>query len=190
MSLFKGIPIVEPRPARSGEKYVTPQGFTAIKDGIKPNAAATGASTAEVSTVGTPGLGRKPPWLRARAPMRRRVRTGQGNRPRTSAEHRLRGSQVSEHRRVLERRDGDDHADGRRLHARLPVLRGGHRQSARLARSGRARERRSFGRVDGPEVCRAHLGRPGRLGGRRSRSLRGGDPRHQTAQSARPPSRH
>src|SRR5450755_4253328 len=67
MSQFKGIPIVEPRrPARSGEKYVTPQGFTAIKDGIKP-AAAAGAGAAPA--VGTSGLGRKPPWLRARAPM-------------------------------------------------------------------------------------------------------------------------
>jgi lipoic acid synthetase len=63
MSEFKGIPIVEPqRPARSGEKYVTPQGFTAIKDGIKPAVAAA-------SAVGTPGNSRKPAWLRARAPM-------------------------------------------------------------------------------------------------------------------------
>src|SRR6202795_1971485 len=61
MSEFKGIPIAqEPRPARigelrlarSGEKYTTPQGYTAIKDGIKT--AASGASTL-----------RKPPWLRA-----------------------------------------------------------------------------------------------------------------------------
>src|ERR1039458_4710000 len=63
MSEFKGIPIVEPqRPARSGEKYVTPQGYTAIKDGIKPAVAAA-------SAVGTPGNSRKPAWLRARAPM-------------------------------------------------------------------------------------------------------------------------
>jgi lipoic acid synthetase len=60
MSEFKGIPIVEPpRPARSGEKYVTPQGFTAIKDGIKP----------AVAAAATSGLSRKPAWLRARAPM-------------------------------------------------------------------------------------------------------------------------
>jgi lipoyl synthase len=60
MSEFKGIPIVEPpRPARSGEKYVTPQGFTAIKDGIKP----------AVAAAATPGISRKPAWLRARAPM-------------------------------------------------------------------------------------------------------------------------
>src|SRR5712675_2944791 len=61
MSEFKGIPIAqeprpagigEPRLARSGEKYTTPQGYTAIKDGIK--AAASGSAAL-----------RKPPWLRA-----------------------------------------------------------------------------------------------------------------------------
>ncbi|HEY1283974.1 MAG TPA: lipoyl synthase [Steroidobacteraceae bacterium] len=58
MSELKGIPVaVEPATARSGEKYVTPQGFTAIRDGIK---ASHGASPA--------GLTRKPPWLRAKAP--------------------------------------------------------------------------------------------------------------------------
>lgn len=40
---------------RSGEKYLTPQGFTAIRDGIKTQPAAAPAA-------------RKPPWLRARAP--------------------------------------------------------------------------------------------------------------------------
>ncbi len=59
---FKGIAIVEAgppersgragQPVRSGEKYTTPQGFSAIKDGIKQSAA------------GSAGL-RKPPWLRA-----------------------------------------------------------------------------------------------------------------------------
>jgi lipoic acid synthetase len=53
VSSFKGIPISDAqRPARSGEKYTTPQGFTAIKDGIKQ------------SQPGQPGL-RKPLWLRA-----------------------------------------------------------------------------------------------------------------------------
>ena len=53
MSAFKGIPIAqEPRAARSGEKYTTAQGFTAIKDGIKQSAAAVAAV-------------RKPAWLRA-----------------------------------------------------------------------------------------------------------------------------
>jgi len=53
MSEFKGIPIApEPRPARSGEKYTTAQGFTAIKDGVK-HSPAPGAAQ------------RKPAWLRA-----------------------------------------------------------------------------------------------------------------------------
>src|SRR5271167_786045 len=52
MSGFKGIPIVpQPRIARSGEKYTTPQGFTAIKDGVKHS---HGSSAAQ----------RKPAWLR------------------------------------------------------------------------------------------------------------------------------
>jgi lipoyl synthase len=55
MADFKGIPIHPAAPAvRSGEKYQTPQGFTAIKDGIKQ------------SVAGQPFVaGRKPPWLRA-----------------------------------------------------------------------------------------------------------------------------
>jgi lipoic acid synthetase len=56
MSHLKGIPVVkEAAPPRSGEKYVTPQGFTAIRDGIKAAAAA-------------PLSRGKPAWLRARAP--------------------------------------------------------------------------------------------------------------------------
>ena len=40
MSDFKGIPILQPSPpTRSGDKYTTAQGFTAIKDGIKKAAA-------------------------------------------------------------------------------------------------------------------------------------------------------
>lgn len=54
MADFKGIPLVT---AKSGEKYVTPQGFTAIRDGIKSAAA------------GEPlVVGRKPAWLRAPMP--------------------------------------------------------------------------------------------------------------------------
>jgi lipoic acid synthetase len=54
MAEFKGIPIVPGREVRSGEKYVTPQGFTAVKDGVK-RASADAARPAP----------RKPPWLRA-----------------------------------------------------------------------------------------------------------------------------
>jgi len=61
MTEFKGIPVRPAGPAAasraSGEKYVTPQGFTAIRDGIK---AGGGAAPAPV--------GRKPAWLRAPLP--------------------------------------------------------------------------------------------------------------------------
>ena len=61
MNEFKGIPLVTPEaaaaPKRSGEKYVTPQGFTAIRDGIK--------STSGSAPV---ALGGKPNWLRAPLP--------------------------------------------------------------------------------------------------------------------------
>jgi lipoyl synthase len=53
MAEFKGIPIApEQRSARSGEKYTTPQGFTAIKDGVKQTQVAAQTQ-------------RKPAWLRA-----------------------------------------------------------------------------------------------------------------------------
>jgi lipoic acid synthetase len=54
MSEFKGIPVVR---RGSGEKYLTPQGHTAIRDGIKQSAGA------EPLVVG-----RKPRWLRAPMP--------------------------------------------------------------------------------------------------------------------------
>jgi lipoic acid synthetase len=55
---LKGIPVVaEPERVRSGEKYLTPQGFTAIRDGIKSRDAAERT-----------GLTAKPSWLRAKAP--------------------------------------------------------------------------------------------------------------------------
>ena len=49
--------VTESRAIRSGEKYVTPQGFTAIKDGQKQR----GASA--------PATGRKPSWIRAQLPV-------------------------------------------------------------------------------------------------------------------------
>ncbi|HUO18592.1 MAG TPA: lipoyl synthase [Steroidobacteraceae bacterium] len=58
MAQLKGIPVVtaDAAPPRSGEKYVTSQGFTAIRDGIKARAADAPARAP-----------RLPPWLRARA---------------------------------------------------------------------------------------------------------------------------
>jgi len=55
MSEFKGIPVVSGASrVRSGEKYRTAQGFTAIKDGVKSREAANRVA-----------LGGKPRWLRA-----------------------------------------------------------------------------------------------------------------------------
>jgi lipoyl synthase len=57
MRELKGIPIVEEAArVRSGQKYLTPQGFTAIRDGLKPRGARRVQSAP------------KPPWLKARAP--------------------------------------------------------------------------------------------------------------------------
>jgi lipoic acid synthetase len=50
--------VAESRAIRSGEKYVTPQGFTAIKDGQK-------LRTGNVP----PATGRKPAWIRAQLPV-------------------------------------------------------------------------------------------------------------------------
>ena len=59
MAQLKGIPLaIEPARTGSGEKYVTPQGFTAIRDGVKALKAHPPAAPL-----------RKPPWLKARAPM-------------------------------------------------------------------------------------------------------------------------
>src|SRR6201996_7196436 len=60
MSNLKDIPVVaEASRPRSGEKYVTPQGFTAIRDGVKMG----GGNVVQASEVL-----RKPSWLRAKAP--------------------------------------------------------------------------------------------------------------------------
>jgi len=62
MSQLKGIPVVaEAARARSGEKYLTPQGFTAVRDGIR-------APRGAPPVAGPPKGQRLPAWLRARAP--------------------------------------------------------------------------------------------------------------------------
>src|SRR5580700_7623435 len=55
METFKGIAVIAGAPVQSGEKYVTPQGFTAIRDGIKRAGAAPGARAPSG----------KPRWLKA-----------------------------------------------------------------------------------------------------------------------------
>lgn len=57
MGNFRGINVVAEATAKSGEKYRTAEGFTAIRDGIK-------ARTGGPATV----RGGKPAWLRARLP--------------------------------------------------------------------------------------------------------------------------
>ena len=75
MSLIKDIPVVsEAASARSGEKYTTPQGYTAIRDGIKPGG--------PVDRSHLPG---KPRWLKAPAA----VGPGYDFVRRTVREHRL-----------------------------------------------------------------------------------------------------
>lgn len=69
MSEFRGVPIV-----RSGEKYRTAEGFTAIKDGVKRGLHEP-----------LPAPGGKPPWLRARVAGGGRFAEVQ----RTVREHRL-----------------------------------------------------------------------------------------------------
>ena len=62
MSELKSIPVVQEAPqARSGEKYLTPQGFTAIRDGVRAPLR-SGAADAAAPPV------RKPAWLRAKMP--------------------------------------------------------------------------------------------------------------------------
>ena len=68
MSDLLSIPVVaEPSRPRSGEKYVTPQGFTAVRDGIKASGG-VGRLPAEPARAGSAAPSRLPPWLRARAP--------------------------------------------------------------------------------------------------------------------------
>jgi lipoyl synthase len=58
MSEFKGITVVQEGTApKSGDKYLTPQGFTAIKDGVKTR-----------GEVDRRGLAGKPKWLKAPMP--------------------------------------------------------------------------------------------------------------------------
>jgi len=67
MSELRGIPVVaESARPRSGEKYLTPQGFTAVRDGIKARAAAN--PPAAEPPPGQARAARLPAWLRARAP--------------------------------------------------------------------------------------------------------------------------
>ena len=69
MSDLKGIPVVQETALRSGQKYRTTQGFSAIRDGIKMPAGtlndADDAAEAEAARLRRRALGGKPRWLRA-----------------------------------------------------------------------------------------------------------------------------
>ncbi|MBV8852021.1 MAG: lipoyl synthase [Sinobacteraceae bacterium] len=90
---LKDIPVVAGSgAARSGEKYVTPQGFTAIRDGLKRTAAAADAQLAGAGTAAGPAVAGaaarrlpKPEWIRAKAPAGAGYRTVQA----LVQEHRL-----------------------------------------------------------------------------------------------------
>ena len=80
MTEFKGIPVVPQAGARSGEKYQTEQGFTAIKDGIRPS-----GDTRREGAPDRSALMGKPRWLKAPAA----VGAGYDFVRRTVREHRL-----------------------------------------------------------------------------------------------------
>ncbi|HEX4050030.1 MAG TPA: lipoyl synthase [Steroidobacteraceae bacterium] len=68
MNQLKDIPVVVAAgPVRSGEKYRTAQGFTAIKDGIKGGGQGRGGPAAD--DADRRGLTGKPRWLRAALPV-------------------------------------------------------------------------------------------------------------------------
>ena len=136
MSEFKGIPVVTTPPhgpsrRRSGEKYVTPQGITAIKRRHQGGRRAARRCRPAASRAGCA----------------RRCRRGAASTTvrRTVREHRL--ATVCEEAKCPNIGEcwnagtATHHADGRGLHARLPLLRGRHRQPARLAGRRGARER-------------------------------------------------
>ena len=98
---------------------------------------------------------------------------------RIAAQHRLRGSRLPEHRRVLEGKARDGHDPRPGVHARLHLLQCRDRP-ARPARPARAAARRRGGRGARAVARRRHLGRPRRSRRRRGRAVRAhhrGDPR-------------
>ena len=90
---------------------------------------------------------------------------------REQAQHRVRGSQLPEHRRVLRQGHGDLHDHGRQVHAALPVLRR-RPWPARSARRRRAGEPGQDDRRAEAEVRGDHQRRPRRPARRRRGALR------------------
>ena len=131
MSDFKGIPVVTDAPRRA-----------AARSTVRRRASPRSRTASRPARAATPlPVGRKPRGCGRRCRPAQRFDDVRAHGARAPPRHGLRGGEVPEHRRVLERRHRDDHADGRGLHARLPLLCGRHRQSARLARCRGAGER-------------------------------------------------
>ena len=80
----------------------------------------------------------KPDWLKVRAPGSENYLRIRGLMRELEAAHRVRGSALPEHRRVLAPRHGDVHDHGRRLHARVRLL----QRHARRADTARRRTNR------------------------------------------------
>ncbi len=94
--------------------------------------------------------------------------------------HGVRGSVVSQHRRVLRQGHRDVHDHGRHLHAALPVLRRGPRPPL-AARPRRAREPGAHDRRARAQVRRGHQRRPRRPARRRRAAFRRLHPRRARA---------
>ena len=175
MSQFKGIPIVPRRSAAAQRRQVPHRRRASPRSRMasRPSARRRRRSLSVASRSGCAH-----PCPRVRHSMRC-ARTVQG----ASARHGVRGSQVSEHRRVLECRHGDTDADGRRLHARLPFLLGRYRQSSRLAGSRGAGQQRAHRAADEAEVRRADIRESRRSARWRRGAFRSLRARDQAAQS-------
>jgi lipoic acid synthetase len=65
VSELKQIPVVSETAPRSGEKYRTAHGHTAIKDGVRPVRDVASRNEADVSPLPAGGLKGKPRWIRA-----------------------------------------------------------------------------------------------------------------------------
>ena len=139
------------RRRRSGEKYTTELGFSAIKDGIKAHR--------DRSSDAEPRRGTQTAVAAREARRRPGFDAVRKHRARPSSVHGLRRVALPEHRRMLESRHRHIDADGRRVHARMPLLRGRHRQSGRLARFRRTGECGRVRPADEPPLRRVDVGR-------------------------------
>ena len=128
---------------------------------------------------------RKPSWIRVQAPTSARYQEIKQILREPQPAHRVRGSLLPQHRRMLQPRHRHLHDPGRPVHAPLPVLRRRPRHAA-AARRGGAGADRATGRRDGAEVRGDHQRRPRRPARRRRRPFRRLHPRRARAIAAHP----